>query len=266
MSGATSYFVRLGEGRFRATDLTSGAWSTTEQHISPLHGLVAHELERYAAARGDDGLVLGRFSFDILGVVGVEEFETDVAVVRAGRTIELLEATATWRGRTVLRARAWRLAATDTSVVAGGLPEPLAGPDTAAPWAMAELWPGGYIASLDVRTLAPPLPGRTTAWVSTPHPLLPDEEVSELAAYVGLVDTANGIAVRRSPEEWLFPNLDLTIHLFRSPSGPWVGLDTTVTWGPSGHGLTATVLHDESGPVGRAEQLLTLRPRTVGGR
>lgn len=74
------------------------------------------------------------------------------------------------------------------------------------------------------------------------------------------MDTANGIAVRRSPREWMFPNVDLTIHLHRQPTGDWVGLDTTVIFGAGGHGLTSTVLHDVLGPVGQASQTLTVRP------
>ena len=39
---------------------------------------------------------------------------------------------------------------------------------------------------------------------------------------------------------------------------------TTVVFGPTGQGLTSSVLHDESGPVGRAEQTLTIRPMPTG--
>ncbi len=77
------------------------------------------------------------------------------------------------------------------------------------------MWPGGCIASLDVRPLRAPEPGRATVWLATPVALVADEPVSELARFVGLVDTANGIAVRRSPMEWMFPNVDLTTHLHR---------------------------------------------------
>jgi hypothetical protein len=68
--------------------------------------------------------------------------------------------------------------------------------------------------------------------------------------------------VRVDPGEWLFPNIDLTVHLHRDPlGGPehWVGFDTQVTFGREGVGLTSTTLHDEGGAVGRAEQILTLR-------
>lgn len=93
----------------------------------------------------------------------------------------------------------------------------------------------------------------------TPIGLVGGETASDVARWVGLVDTANGISVRTSPREWLFPNVDLTIHLHRQPVGPWIGFDTTVTFGDDGLGLTSSVLHDAHGPVGRAEQVLTVR-------
>ena len=64
----------------------------------------------------------------------------------------------------------------------------------------------------------------------------------------------------------MFPNVDLTIHLFREPVRGWVGFDTKVTMGTTGMGLTSTTLHDELGPVGRAEQILTVRPMAKAWR
>jgi hypothetical protein len=65
--------------------------------------------------------------------------------------------------------------------------------------------------------------------------------------------------VREQPGTWFYPNVDLAIYIWRQPGGDWVGLDTTVVFGPDGVGLTSTVLHDDVGPVGRAEQTLTIR-------
>ncbi|MEW5352205.1 thioesterase family protein [Streptomyces sp. 16-176A] len=255
-----SYYVRIDEHRFKPTAHASGAWDENELHFSPLGGLVAHVIERHLAARPAGGLVLSRISYDILGRLALEECEIRLETVRPGRTIELVEAVVTVADRPVVRARAWLLAEQDTSAVAGGAADPLTPPERLGPWPMAELWPGGYIASLDVRPVAPPRPGRTAAWVSTPLTLVAGETSGPYASYLALVDTANGIAVRESPTEWMFPNVDLTVHLHRRPEGGWTGLDTTVVFGPSGQGLTSTVLHDVRGPVGRAEQILTVRP------
>ncbi|MFG2308756.1 thioesterase family protein [Streptomyces sp. NPDC048566] len=255
-----SYFEAVGDHRYQPTKHASGAWDTGEQHFSPLGGLIAHAIDEHRAAGPDRGLVLARLSYDILGRLALDECRIDVETVRPGRTIELLEAVVRIAGRPVVRARAWCLAAADTSAVAGDPEASLAPPESLSPWPMSDVWPGGYIASLDVRPLAPPRPGRTTAWVSTPLDLVAGVRVGPLASYLALVDTANGIAVRESPSAWMFPNVDLTVHLHRRPRGPWTGLDTTVAFGPTGQGITSTVLHDTAGPVGRAEQILTVRP------
>lgn len=255
-----SYYERIDAHRYKPTAHASGAWSTDEVHFSPLGGLVVHAIDRHLADRPGDGLLLSRISFDILGRLALDECEIRVETIRPGRTIELVEAVALIADRPVVRARAWCLASGDTAAVAGGAADRLTAPETLAPWAMAEVWPGGYIASIDVRPLAPPQPGRTTAWISTPLDLVAGEPVSPLASYVALVDTANGIAVRQHPTAWTFPNVDLTIHLHRQPEGRWTGLDTTVVFGPTGQGITSTVLHDINGPVGQAQQILTVRP------
>lgn len=247
--------MRVGDGLFRAIGHTSGAWSVSEQHISPMVGLVTHEVERAL----DNAKSVARLSVDILGVVAVDEFEMSVRVVRPGRTIALVETEATQGGRTFAIARAWCLAEHDTSSIAGSEVDEIPGPDELPPWDMTSVWPGGYIESPDVRSHPDAQPGRVVAWVRSPIELLAGEAVSPLAKWIALVDTANGISVRSSPREWLFPNVDLTIHLHREPRGVWVGFNSRVTFGASGFGVTSTVLHDVHGPVGHAEQMLTIR-------
>ncbi|MFI8432761.1 thioesterase family protein [Streptomyces sp. NPDC079020] len=258
-----SYYERTGAHSYKPTAHAGGAWRTDEQHFSPLAGLVVHAVEQHLATRPEQ-LVLARISYDILGRIALDECEISVEALRPGRTIELLEATVSIGGRMVVRARAWLLASLDTSAVADSPHERLPAPEDLAPWVMSDQWDGGYVSSIDVRRMPPSRTGRTAAWVSSPLGLVAGEESSALASYVALVDTANGIAVQQDPSSWMFPNLDLTIHLHRQPAGPWTGLDTTVTFGPSGQGLTSSVLHDLDGPVGHAEQILTVRSLAGG--
>jgi hypothetical protein len=203
---------------------------------------------------------LGRIAFDILGALPREDMDLSVRTVRPGRTIELVEARAAIGGRDVVAARAWLLAVHESAPVAGGAPGALPPPESLPRRALAGVWPGGYIASLDARTVGAPSAGRSTTWVAAEVALVAGQRTSVLADYVALVDTANGTAVREPPAAWMFPNVDLTIHLHRDPVGRWVGLDTTVVFGPDGRGVTATILHDVEGPVGHAHQLLTVRP------
>lgn len=256
-----SYYRRIDGNRFEPTHHTQGAWRETEQHMGPASGLLAYALETVFPR---DDLQLCRISYEILGVISAEPLEIEVEVVRPGRTIELLEARMIINGRAAVRASGWRLATSDTSAVIGGLGEPMPGPDPWPVWDPEDFWTGGYIDSLDVRVDPASVPGRSRGWLRTPMDLVEGEQPSDLVAFTTLVDTANGMAARRHPRQWAFPNIDLTIHYFRTPrfadpDNRWIGLDTASTWGPDGIGLTSTTLYDFNGAVGRAEQILTLR-------
>lgn len=257
---STAYFRQLGPGRYLPTGHAGGAWDPGQLHVSPVGGLIVHEMERTA---GFGSLLLSRVSFDILGTIAASEIQIEVETLRPGRTITLLQARLEIDGRDIILARAWLLAPGDTHQVAGGAAPAFPAPESVEPLDMTGVWPGGYISSIETRALRRPEPGRGAAWISTPFDLVEGEEASELASFIALVDTANGIAVRQLPTEWMFPNVDLTIHLHRQPTGRWTGLDTSVVFGPTGQGLTSSVLHDRHGAVGVAQQSLTVRPLTL---
>ncbi|KGN41993.1 thioesterase family protein [Knoellia aerolata] len=254
-----SYFRRVGDTSFRPAVHVQGAWNLDEQHVAPALGLMAHLVEVDRDARRDDGLALARLSYDILGTLPMDVCDVQVRVLRPGRTIELVEAVLSHGGRPAVTLRAWLLDARDTSSVAGsGLPA-IPAPSAVPAWDPRTVWPGGFIESVSLRR-AQEQPGRAAFWVRTDVPLV-DEPHSRLAAAVGLLDIANGMTVRASPQDVAFPNLDLTAHLFRSPGEGWLGFDTAVTFGVAGTGVTSSVLHDELGPFGTLAQVLTVRPR-----
>lgn len=259
----TSFYRRVDGSTFRPTVRAQGVWRSTEQHMGPASGLLTHALET-AFPRGD--VQLSRISFDILGVISAEDTIVHVELVRPGRTIEMLEARLEIGGRTAVRATGWRLARADTTAIAGGATAALPGPDAWPTWRLDDHWSGGYISTLDGRVHPDAVAGRAQAWLRTDTTLIEDEPVSDLVAFTTLVDTANGIGARVPPRDWMFPNTDLTIHYFRTPSfdgadagNRWVGFDTSGTFGPGGVGLTSSALFDAQGQVGRAEQILTLR-------
>src|SRR5690606_25705400 len=132
-------------------------------------------------------LRLARIGFDILGLIPDGEFEVRTSMLRPGRTIELVQAELVAGGRTAVRATAWRLQRTDTSAVAVVEDERMPGPAEGAALDLIE-WPGGYIRSIEVRTLPDHAPGRGRAWLRTPHPLLADLAVSDTARLAGLAD------------------------------------------------------------------------------
>ncbi|GAA1968515.1 thioesterase family protein [Nocardioides panacihumi] len=253
------YFIRTGATAFTPTEHVEGAWTTEEQHVAPALGLMTHLVEAdHRRRRTGDELAISRLSFDILGVLPMDEVQVEVRLVRPGRTIELVEAVLTHGGRPAVVLRAWLLASLDTSGLAGTDLPPLPGPDAMPEWDPTQVWPGGFIASAHVRR-DEATPGRARYWVRTDVPLL-DEPTGPLASAAGLFDIANGMTVRADPAEVAFPNVDLTAHLVRAPRPGWLGFDTNVTFGPDGHGLTSSTIHDEHGPVGTVAQTLTVRP------
>ena len=253
------YFERLDDHRFRATEEVSGAWDVRHQHIAPALGLLVHAVERDRDRRRTDGLRIARLSFDILGTVPVDEVGIEVRVVRPGRTIELVEASLRHDGRGAVLLRAWLMQEGDTRHLAGTPLPRMRKPAELEPWDPTTVWPGGFIASAEVRR-EQDQPGRARFWVRSRTTLLDGEPVSGLARLAALFDIANGMTVRVSPQDVAFPNIDLTAHLFEEPQGDWIGFDTSVSVGAAGMGLTSSVLHDEHGPVGTMAQSLTVRP------
>ncbi|WAP53058.1 thioesterase family protein [Arthrobacter sp. ATA002] len=260
---AESYYRALGEDTFEATLHTQGAWNEHEQHMAPVAGLLAYALEN-CSPRAE--MRLARISYDILGVIPRGSFDVRTKILRPGRTIELLEAELIAEGRTAVQATAWRLAVGSTQEVAALEDARMPGPDGLDTASGMTQWPGDFIGSLDFRAVEGLRPGRGRVWIRTPYEMVEGTPASDLVRLVGLVDTANGIAARVPPggDSYMFPNVDLQIHLHRSPRGEWLGLDTRVTFGTDGIGLTSSVLHDVEGPFGRSEQILTVR--RLGGR
>ena len=251
-----AFYVRRGEHGFVSTLHAQGAWQSGEQHLAPASGLVLAEVERRLPA-GDK--LISRASFDVLGVICSGEFTIDVRMVRPGRSIELVEAEMRHGERTSIRARVWRLAASDTTGVAGIEWPPLPPPETMQPLAFSSIWGGGFINSLEVRQEQGARPGRGRSWIRTRCPLVAGEADPPVAGFLKLVDTANGLVVREKPGDVFFANVDLSVHFLRQPEAGWVGFDTRVNFGPTGLGETFSVLSDSRGPIGTAAQSLTVR-------
>ncbi len=250
------YYEALGGGRFRSTMHAQGAWNAHEQHMAPASGIMAECLERHKP-RTD--MRMARLSYEILGLIPGGEFEVTTTTLRPGRTIELLQAELVAGGRTAIRATAWRMVTSDTAGIAAVEDPAIPAAADCEPYDASAVWPGGFIASLQMRVAGGHRAGSGTVWLHSPYALSSSGDSSDLARLVGLVDTANGIAARVPPGSYAFPNLDLQIHMYRAPTGDWLGLNNEVSFGTDGIGLTSTVLHDLAGPFGRAEQILTLR-------
>lgn len=244
---------------YQSTDHAQGAWNPFEQHMAVATGLMAHELEQFFPR---DDLTIARLSLDILGVIYQGKTIVRTRFVRTGRTIELIESTLSTfdkngTERVSVIMQAWRFAISDTRAIAGTEDisySPLNLPN----WDGMNVWDSGYINSLKAK-VAHHRAGKSLVWFDTDIKMVTGENTSDFVHLIGMVDTANGIAMRTSDKAWIFPSIDLQIHLYRLPTGRWLGLDTVQQIGEHGVGLTSSVLHDEHGAFGRAEQILTVR-------
>ena len=241
---------------YRSTILAQGAWNEHEQHMAPATGIMCAELELFQPR---DDVRIGRISLDILGLIPAGEFQIETKVIRAGKTIELIESLMSSQGKNCISARTWRMATSDTVADQGLEDQNVQGPQDAPIWEEIKTWPGGYIQSIEARTHGR-RSGKGIVWLSNKNDMVEGEETKDFVRLMGMVDTANGIVTREQwPFKYAFPNLDLQIHLHRIPQGHWLGLETVQQFGADGIGLTSSVLHDEKGPFGRSEQILTLR-------
>jgi hypothetical protein len=253
-------FFTPGEKGFLATEATRGPWDEGHQHAGPPAGLVGRALERFQTR--DDARIV-RLTIEILRPVPIAEIDVEVSLARPGKRIELLEAAAVSGEEVILRARAWRMRTASTGLDSPAL-DPLPGPEHGRfePF-FAGVSDVGYHTHMDWRFLRGSFreAGPAVAWLRMSVPLVPGEEPSPLVRVLVAADSGNGVSCALDPRDYLFVNTDLNVFLHRVPQGEWIGMDSKTILDPSGVGLAETVLHDRSGPVGRALQTLYVARR-----
>ncbi len=247
---------------YKPTQHAQGAWNEHEQHMAPATGILTAELKSFAPQAH---MRLARISLDILGLIPLDDFMITTRCIRPGKTIELIEAVMSSRGRDAIIARAWRLMTQDTSEIAGLEDQKsVYKPEDLPVWDDMKGWPGGFIES--VRLVAEPdrRPGKGMVWITNDLDMVEGEPTDDIVHLLGMVDTANGVVPRLglglSNLEWMFPNTDLQIHMHRAPQGRWLGIEAVQQYGADGIGVSSAILHDTQGPFGRSEQILTIRP------
>jgi hypothetical protein len=252
-----AFFLPLGDGRYRATERTSGPWDPRHQHAGPPSALLTGLLERTSPR---EGMVLARVTVEILGAVPIAEVEVSTSVERPGRSVELLAGELRADGRAVLRARAWRVLASPVGTEAEA---PQAPPEDAEP-PPPELGESfGYANAIEWRWARGGWTDRgpATVWTRMRIPIVEGEEPTPCQRVMVVADSGNGASNVLDWSRYLFINTELTVHFVREPVGEWVLLDARTQLAEGGAGLAASVLSDWSGPVARGAQALFVAPR-----
>ncbi|MCW3010733.1 MAG: thioesterase family protein [Solirubrobacterales bacterium] len=265
MSGVT-IFGRDGDA-FVPTAHAVGPWDPAQLHGGAPSALLARAVQDLAPE-----LQLARLSVEFLGPVPLAPLELTARIVKPGKRFALAEAQLTAAGRPVLLARAVLLrrsapplALPEGAVWPDGLPcegprEGQAKPSFGGSDPDAE---GFHITGMDIRYAGGTGFGgeRSLAWFQLAGPLVEGEETSPAGRAVAAADFGNGISHVLDFRTHLFVNTDLTVTLLRDPVGPWVLLDARTRIDPAGIGWASSVLHDQRGPVGFAQQTLFVQGR-----
>lgn len=268
---ADAFYLPVGENRFAPTEHTRGPWTPDAQHFGPPSALLVRAMENLPAERA---AALARVTVEILGPAPLTELVVTARVHRPGRSVELLGAELDDGERTVARARAWRIATSDSTAVASNVASGPGADGTAgaalppvertAPARWPEGWGGGFLDAMEWRAVAgsPDAPGPATVWVRQRVAVVDGEEPSPTQRVMTVADCGNGVSNRLDPSSWWFINSDLTVHLHRNPTGEWIGLDAETTIGPDGLGTATSRLHDRYGYLGNGAQALLVRRRS----
>lgn len=256
------FYRQLDDDRFASTAATAGPWRSDAQHAGPPSALLARQMELHEPR---EGVRLADVRTDILGPIPVAPLTVEVRTLRAGRTMELLEATAyPDDGRPALIARAWRILRAPDD-----FPR-LAAADDAAPTVLpadaarrhGTLIPGaeenGYGRSVEWRFVSGGVGegGASVVWGRQLNALVDDEEPSPWQRVLVLADSGGGVSFSLDPARHRFINCDLHVALERDLEGEWLRMDAASRAAGGHGGIVHDVLSDERGRIGVGVQAM----------
>ena len=268
---ADSLFIPSGDGRVTPTEHARGPWDPRALHGGAPAALIARAFERMEPGAE---LPIARLGVEFLKPIPFAELEVATKIVRNGRRVQELAAELRAGDELIGRASALRIQA-----VPEGLPDPdlrrsQPGPEPVQTMPGPEQGKVVRFALNDTEATSLATTGMEMSWLTDPwslgpgkvwmrmrKPIVPGEETTPLVRLVATADFGNGVSAELPFGEYLFINADLTIHLWRRPRGQWIGLDAKTVLMDGGVGTAESVIHDESGPVGRAFQALVVQPR-----
>lgn len=250
--------------RFISTELTRGPWSPDAQHAGPPSALLGHAIERCEPRAG---FQVGRVAVEILGPIPLEPLIVRTRVARAGRSVELIEATLSSDRGPVMQANAWRFKRAEPELQlpehilpTGARPGPEHAPG-ATPFPSDQAV--GFHTGIEYRFVTGSFidAGPAICWIRLRYPIVAGTDPSPLERTLAAADSGNGVSSVLDWAGYLFINTDLTVTLHRQPAGEWVCLDAATYPQPHGIGLAESALFDEKGPLGRSTQTLFLATR-----
>lgn len=242
-----------GEEVLHPQDLARSMWSTGQMHGVAVSGALARALERHLEVLGRGDLVPARYTVDLFRPALMEPCRVEVAVVREGPRVVLLDAVLAQDAGPVARAGCLFL-------VAGTTPE-------GRVWAPAERFaapPADVVPPSDeprVPFFASEAPwsqrfhehqnaGRKQTW-QTALPLVVGERPTPFQAVASIAD-GTSLVVNWGTAGVQHINTDITLALARRPEGIEIGLSATDRVEHAGIAVGTAEVFDRAGPLGTA--------------
>lgn len=204
--------------------------------------------------------------FEILRPVPIGVVRVEARVVRPGRKVRMVEASLLGEAGELMRATAWQLRTTGLELPEGAAddsPAPAGPEEGSVPEFFSTGQEVGYHTGMELKAVSGAFLelGPATFWLRMAQPLVLGEEPTPLQRALIAADVGNGISAVLDWREYVFINVDLTVHFERMPEGEWVCVDAVTRPRPSGIGTAESVLSDRHGRIGRAAQSLLIAQR-----
>ncbi len=239
------------DGRFyHPQPVTTGPWDPNAQHGGPVAALLAGALE----AGGGNALV--RMTVELLRPVPLSALSLTRHVVKAGRTVTIVDATLSAGGVDVATARGLNLRRSDVTV-------PYRDPSAPPAIPAAQPTPVGarrtkFASAVEMRFVEGSWEemGPATLWTRLRLPVVEGEAVTAMQKAAAAADFANGISRVVDFETHTFINADLTVVISRPPLDDWIGFEMASHVSGQGTGHAESRIFDTAGTIGRSIQSL----------
>lgn len=220
----------------------------------PVAGLLARAVEN---ALDDPDLFVARLTVDLLRPVPRVGLDVSTRTLRAGKRLQVIEASLNSEDAELSRATAQVLRHSDVGGEVPDSPAPLPPPDeleagSLLPAGLGLRW--GVHDVVEVRWAADQFgesPSR--AWMRLPRTLVPGEALTPLTHTAVLVDCISA-ASPLGPIFGPWINTDITLYLQRPLEGEWLGVEIDRDVQPTGIGVARARLYDQRGAIGSASE------------
>ncbi len=250
------------------TQFAAGPWHPNSLHGSVMMGIMARAAERYPSDRPRQ---VARLTVDMMRAAPMAPFTIETRVVRAGKSIDVLELSWQAEGEEYVRGSAMRIRTDDFPVgdpyrPQVETPQPPAKPITDRFFD----WPGadqpGYHHTIDVAFNW--FHGNPIMWFRSCVPLVDGEPLSPLQRMALSSDWTYSIPnidlrirENKSTQDYDFAaiNPDTTLNISRLMQGEWFGILTRINYQDHGMGVVSGEMFDTQGALGFSSQSVLIR-------